>query len=39
MAEKKDSRLKAAGVSGFNKPKKTPYPNLIDNAAAKRKAK
>jgi len=24
MAEKKDSRLKAAGVSGFNKPKKTP---------------
>ena len=24
MAEKKDSRLKAAGVSGFNKPKRTP---------------
>jgi hypothetical protein len=24
MAEKKDSRLKRAGVSGFNKPKRTP---------------
>ena len=24
MPQKKDSRLKAAGVSGFNKPKKTP---------------
>lgn len=24
MAEKKDSRLKKAGVSGFNKPKRTP---------------
>lgn len=24
MAEKKDSRLKRAGVSGYNKPKRTP---------------
>ena len=24
MPEKKDSRLKAAGVSGYNKPKRTP---------------
>jgi hypothetical protein len=24
MAEKKDSRLKSAGVSGYNKPKRTP---------------